>query len=421
MSTHAMAENRTVLELQESGEQVRYVARQPILDVRGQVYGYELLFRSGTESKFRGSGKLATRMMLDNTILFGLEKLTGGLPAFVNCTYESLAGSLVDVLPPGMTVLEILETVEPTAELFQTCRRLKAVGFRLALDDFIWTPDFAPFVELADYIKVDFLQNGLAARRELLRKLGNSRAVLLAEKVETEEVRQQARAEGFKLFQGYYFCRPTLMTTRKVPANRLMQVEILLLLEDETVDLDRLTDLVKQDASLTYRLLRLVNSPMCAVRQEVNSIHSALLAVGEETFRRMATLAITSELNANRPAEILRMSFVRGRFCEHAAKLGGLDEREQYLLGMVSLLLAMLRVPMAELLPALPLRSEIRQALDGFAVEERCLLTWIEQHERAEWAESDRTAEAHGLDGTALLETYAEAVQWAEDALHSTG
>lgn len=421
MSTHAMAENRTVLELQESGEQVRYVARQPILDVRGQVYGYELLFRSGTESKFRGSGKLATRMMLDNTILFGLEKLTGGLPAFVNCTYESLAGSLVDVLPPGMTVLEILETVEPTAELFQTCRRLKAVGFRLALDDFIWTPDFAPFVELADYIKVDFLQNGLAARRELLRKLGNSRAVLLAEKVETEEVRQQARAEGFKLFQGYYFCRPTLMTTRKVPANRLMQVEILLLLEDETVDLDRLTDLVKQDASLTYRLLRLVNSPMCAVRQEVNSIQSALLAVGEETFRRIATLAITSELSNDQPAEILRMAFVRGRFCELAAATSGLDATEQYLLGLLSLLPAMLRMPMTELTPALPLRDEIRRSLEGKVRGERCLLDWIEFHERGDWATADQAAEETGLKANALLLAYAEAMVWAEDALKFAG
>ena len=421
MSTHAMAENRTVLELQESGEQVRYVARQPILDVRGQVYGYELLFRSGTESKFRGSGKLATRMMLDNTILFGLEKLTGGLPAFVNCTYESLAGSLVDVLPPGMTVLEILETVEPTAELFQTCRRLKAVGFRLALDDFIWTPDFAPFVELADYIKVDFLQNGLAARRELLRKLGNSRAVLLAEKVETEEVRQQARAEGFKLFQGYYFCRPTLMTTRKVPANRLMQVEILLLLEDETVDLDRLTDLVKQDASLTYRLLRLVNSPMCAVRQEVSSIQAALLAVGEETFRRIATLAITSELSGGQPAEVLRMAFVRGRFCELAAGLCGLDATEQYLLGMLSLLPAMLLVPMPELTPFLPLRGEIRQALEGAANAERGLLQWLEFHEHGDWAGCDAVVQTARLNEEALLNCYAQAVLWAEGTLHFAG
>ena len=135
-------------------------------------------------------------------------------------------------------------------------------------------------------------------------------------------ITSEARDEGFKLFQGYYFCRPLLMTNRKVPSNRLTQVEILLLLENETVDLERLTDLVKQDASLAYRLLRLVNSPMCAVRQEVQSIQSALLAVGEEMFRRMATLAITSELNANRPAEILRMAFVRGRFCESCGETG---------------------------------------------------------------------------------------------------
>jgi c-di-GMP-related signal transduction protein len=401
----------------EMGGGMRYVARQPIMDRHAHVHGYELLFRAGREAAFRGDGDLATRTMLDNTVMFGLERLTGGLPAFVNCTRESLIGDLVNVLPPSMTVLEILESLEPTPDLIAACRKLKCDGFRLALDDFVWESKFEPLVEVADYIKVDFAMTGAPERKRLLKRLDGVAVALLAEKVETQEEYKRACDEGFTLFQGYYFCRPFLMENRKVPSNRLSQIEILQLLRGDVFDWKKLTRLVKRDASLTYRLLRLVNSPMCAMRQEVKSIQSALLAVGEEAFRRIAMLAITSELSGNQPAEILRMAFVRGRFCELAAGLCGLDATEQYMLGLLSLLPAMLRLPMAELTPALPLRNEIRRALEGAPAPERMLLVWLEYHERGDWAGCDGVDQAYGLNQDELMRCYAEAMVWAEDAL----
>jgi EAL and modified HD-GYP domain-containing signal transduction protein len=179
--------------------------------------------------------------------------------------------------------------------------------------------------------------------------------------------------------------------------------------------------LVKRDASLTYRLLRLVNSPVCAVRQEVRSIESALVMVGEEAFRRIATLAITSELNAHQPPEILRMAFVRAGFCERAAGLCALSQSEQYLLGMFSLFPAMLRISMAELAPAMPLREEIREALLGTVSLESSLLRWAECHERGDWVKCDAIAQSYGLNQDELMRCYAEAVEWAEAALDFSG
>ncbi|HZL52163.1 MAG TPA: HDOD domain-containing protein [Terracidiphilus sp.] len=404
--------------LPEFADGLRYVARQPILDLRARVHGYELLFRDGQGVGFRGDGDLATRTMLDNSVIFGLEKLTGGVTAFVNCTEESLTEALVDVLPPSMTVLEILETIEPTPDLVDACRRLKGAGFRLALDDFTWRPGMEPLVELADYIKVDFILTGADERKKLLQRLSSYAVALVAEKVESYEEYQQARVEGFKLIQGYYFCRPVLLKNRNVPANRLSHIEILRLLHEDSIDLRKLSRLVKRDASLTYRLLRLINSPLCAVRQEVSSVQGALIAVGEEVFRRIATLAITSELNADQPEEVLRMAFVRGRFCELAAGQRALNSTEQYLLGLLSLLPAMLRLPMEELTPALPLREEIRQALLGAQIPERSLLAWLVSHERGEWATCDAIVEADDLDQEQLQRCYAEVVIWAEAALH---
>lgn len=220
------------------------------------------------------------------------------------------------------------------------------------------------------------------------------------------------------MVQGYYFCRPIVLGSRQVPANRLSQLEILRLLKDDSLNLHKLTQLVKRDASLTYRLLKLINSPVCAMPQEVHSVQAALLAVGEETFRRMATVAITSEMNAGQTPELLRMAFVRGRFCELAARASGLDATEQYLLGLLSLLPAMLRAPMKDLAPTMPLRQEIRRALMGEDVGERCLLHWLERYELGDWTGCGEIANARALDENGLLCGYQEAVAWTEAALY---
>ncbi|MGA2652651.1 MAG: HDOD domain-containing protein [Terracidiphilus sp.] len=417
MALQEMAVNNSEASQPDTPGGLRYLARQPILDLRGRVHGYELLFRAGPEAAFRGDGEFATRTMLDNSVLFGMDKLTGGLPAFVNCTAEALTERLVDVLPPSMTVLEILETVDPTPQVVAACRKLKETGFRLALDDFSWSPKWAPLVELADYIKVDFMLLNAAGRGQLRHKLKDVAVALIAEKVETQEEYKQACKEGFTYFQGYYFCRPVLLKGRRIPANRLFHIQILELLQHNPMDLKQIGDLVKRDASLAYRLLRLVNSPVCAIRQEVRSIEAALVAVGEDAFRRIATVAIGSELNANRPPEILRMAFVRGRFCELAAGLCALDTTEQYLLGMFSLLPAMLEVSMEELAPALPLRQKIREALVGVLSRDGSLLMWAERHEHGDWLRCDAIAQSYGLNQKELVQCFEEAVIWAEAAL----
>ena len=393
----------------------RFVARQPILDLRGRVHGYELLYRKGTEAAFSGDVELASRTVLDDTVLFGVERFTGGTLAFINCTSETLTEDLVSVLPSEMAVLELLETVDPSPDLIAACVRLKAQGFRLALDDFVWEPRFAPLVELADYIKVDFLLTGAAERRELLQQLKGKKVVLLAEKVETQEEYKQACSEGFTLFQGYYFCRPELMKNHKVPSNSLCHFEILRLLQTDPIDWDKLSLSVKRDQSLTYRLLRLVNSVGYAVREEIESVRAAMILLGEEAFRRIAMLAIATELNTGRPPEILKMAMVRARFCELAAVLCAFSANEQYLLGMLSLLSAMLAVPMEELTPQLPLRKEILDALQGAINREGRMLAWLKGHESGDWSICEAIVASSGLRSEQVNHYYAEAVLWADN------
>jgi EAL and modified HD-GYP domain-containing signal transduction protein len=419
MATQILPVRSPTASLPELSGGIRYLARQPIMDLRGRVHGYELLFRAGPEAFFCGDGNMATCTMLDNTVVFGLEQLTGGLPAFVNCTSESLTAGLVKVLPPSSTVLEVLESLEPTEELITTCKDLKLKGFRIAMDDFVWQPQFVPLVELADYIKVDFLALDAKARQLQLQKLQGGKAILLAEKIETQEDYQQACTEGFTLFQGYYFCRPILLKNRTVPSNCMLHMEILQQLQCEPLVLRQVGRLVKRDPSLAHRLLRLANSPISAIRQEVRSIEAAVVMMGEDMLRRVLTLAIASEWNAGRPPAILHMVFVRGRFCELASALCMLHPAEQYLLGMLSLLPAMMCLPMEKLIPSLPLREEIRQALQGTTNRERSLLEWLECHERGDWASCDAILQKYMLNADEVLRCYTEAVVWAEEALKS--
>jgi EAL and modified HD-GYP domain-containing signal transduction protein len=401
-------------------EGLRYVARQPILDLRGRVHAYELLFRMGPELAFRGDGERATRTMLDNAVMFGLERLTSGLPAFVNCTAKALTEGVVDILPTT-AVLEILETVDPTPDLIATCRSLKARGYRFALDDFVWQPKFDPLMELADYIKVDYVSTRQKQRLELFQRVGSRPIIMLAEKVETLEEYEQARKEGFTLFQGYYFCHPVLVQNRKIPANRVVHFELLQTLQSDDIDLLKASRLMKRNPSLTYRLLRLVNSSAYAIRKEISSIREALVVVGEIAFRRIVMLAIASDLNGEQPLEILRMAFVRARFCELASERCRLGASEQYLLGMFSMLPAMMLMSMEDLVPELPLRKEIRAALKGTANRERLLLAWLEHHEEGDWASCDALVDANGVSEEEMVGFYRSAVMWASAALGSIG
>lgn len=401
---------------------VHFVARQPILDLNGRVHAFRLLFREESEPEKSAS---AGRAMMETAAFHKLNKpselkrLTGSLVAIVRCAPEALSEELAQVLPPSLTVLEIAPSGGATPELKATCEKLKALGFRLALGEFTGQPEFDSLVELADYIKVDFGRSQPEERRELLQRLRGKSIILLASNLETQKDYLKAREEGFTLFEGYWFCQPVMKRNRRPPANQMLRIEILQALQKQPLDLVKVSQLVKRDGPLTYQLLRLANSPLWALRQPVESIQAALLAVGDDAFRRIATLAIATEFNGDQPAELLCMVMVRARFCEVAGVRRGLDPFGQYLLGLLSLLPAMQGQPMSELAPALAVSPEIRAALMGTKTPERVLLGWLESCECGDWAGCDAAAQADGLNQQELVKTYVEAVAWAEAALHS--
>lgn len=402
-------------------EATRYTARQPILDAHGQVYAYELLFRAGPEAEFRDAaqdgGRAATRSVLDQISMRGLESLAGGHTVFVNCTRESLLEGHAKVLPSGRTTLEILETLEPDDALLAACVKLRSEGYRIALDDFRWSDAWRPFVALADYIKVDIARVELIERLELMKHLYEAKcqARLVAERVETKEDFDQCRIEGFTLFQGFFFSKPVLLENRAIPSNRHVHLELLRALLTDPLNQHDLGELVKKDPSLTLRLLRLANSPIYGVRNEIRSIQMALQLVGDGMFRRMATLAIAGEMLGEKPPELLQMAFQRAHFCELAAGPCGQDTTEQYLIGMLSLVPALLHASMESVVEQLPLRDAVRYALLGANNAERATLSWLESYERANWDQCDALSVQLGCEASYFSGLYLEAIDWARE------
>ena len=274
---------------------------------------------------------------------------------------------------------------------------------------------------MADYVMVDIPSLAANERQFLRAFLDGVSPCPIAKNVESQVEYREVWGAGFKLFQGHYFCRPEPVRDRQIPGNRALHIQILEAMQRDPIDLDRLSQLIMGDASLTYSLLRLINSPVFAIRQEVTSIHSALMLLGEERARRIAMLAIATDFDNGQPAELLRMAFERGRFCELGADLLGLSPSEQYLIGMVSMFPAMLRMTVENLVSLLPLREGARDALLGRETREGVLLNLMVSQDQRDWATHSALVKANGLRLDQLMWRCADARDWANAAIQSMG
>ncbi|MFP5234607.1 MAG: EAL and HDOD domain-containing protein [Acidobacteriota bacterium] len=275
----------------EDCEYRRFYALQPIVDRDRRPYGCEALFRAGWEDAFYGDPDYASRIMVDNWLLYGFEEKTGAETVFLNCTRDTLVSGILYLLP-RTAVFEIVESVEPDPEVLAACRSLKAAGYRIAVDDLESLDTQAPFIELADAVKVDFRLAGWRDRMQFLERLKKKGVALIAEKIETEDEFQQAVEEGFELFQGYHLGRPVFHSKA---GDRLKTATCLNLLEQLQMPGFRTEDfleLIEEHPGLERRLLRLANWA-AAPNLVFNSSREALAAVGRTPLYRAVTLALT--------------------------------------------------------------------------------------------------------------------------------
>jgi c-di-GMP-related signal transduction protein len=395
----------------------RYLGRQPIVDEKSRLYGYELLFRAGLANHFSGDPELATQEVVDHWMMLMPEP--DETVAFVNCTRDTLVDGLVSILSPTHTVLEILETVNPDPALMKICADLRKQGYRFALDDFFPDPRRAPLLEIADFVKIDFRVSSPAIRNDIYKMLDGSWALRIAEKIETEEEMRVARGEGCLLFQGYFFSRPVLLTTHRVPQNRLVYLRLLAALHDVPANLAEVESLVMSDASLCYRLLRLANSALQGHAGVISSVREALLLVGDDAVRRMVTVALAGVLSGHRPVPLVSMALARARFCELVAPALQQQASELYLLGILSLLDALLETPMPRILKTLPICTEMKAALLGEPGGLSIALDLVRSLETCDWQQCETLRLGLGLTESAVSTMYVDSLSWVARALQA--
>jgi len=397
----------------------RFLARQPILP-RRDLYAYEILSRYGPENYCRPKpGTSVSENAMDELFLMGIRTMTDGLPAFVNCSREFLIQDYLTLMPRELVVGEILETVVPDADVLRACKRMKELGYRLALDDYCHMPEMRPLLEFADFVKIDVLLMSVPEQKCVVDHCRTLGIPTVAEKVETDQQFQVCRELGYDYFQGYFFCRPQVVGRRSVPANKLIYLELLHAANDKVFNLHRISMIFKRDVSLSYRLLRYLNSPAFAFRTEIHSIPHALSLLGELAMRKWISLVSVAALGDEVADSLLRLPLLRAMFCELIGKKLGMvrETNELFLLGLLSVMDVLLNVPLSVILQDIAVNEDIRQALLGRRSRYRPIFEVVLDYESGTWAQLEESCQRCGLHENFLPDIYLQAVRWVSEIL----
>ena len=406
------------------------LAKQPILNRKKEIFGYELLYR-GEESIDQIGGDYATiNVMINAFVNIGIKQLTDNYPVFINFSENLLKREIAREFDSEDLIIEILETVELTAEIKQLIKKLAKEGYRLALDDVTiqlfrkW--EEAGLIKYLTFIKVDFLQNDGRFERKFLATHIRSKYPhirLLAEKVETVDQYNQALEDGYHLFQGYFFMRPKLMRSIEIPSNYMTYLRLIKEIDQQDFDFKKIADLIEMDLSLTYKLLRFINSPAYRRFERIHSIHQALVLLGQKEIKKwLYILALREnynrkEMKAN--SALIESSYYRAKMTESIAeKVAPHLINEAFLVGYFSQLPAILLQPMDQLLESLSLDEVIEQALlnqPGILTDIYHLVT---AYERVDWIELDRLIEKLKLDHDIVFSAYQEAQNWVNHIMN---
>jgi c-di-GMP-related signal transduction protein len=374
-----------------------FFARQPILTCDEKVFGYELLFRGALENHLGvANPTAATRSILDSSTLIGFDILCDGRHAFINCTRDILLKEYVTLLPPAQTVVEVLETVPPDEQVVAACRQLKLAGYWIALDDFEVDDPREPLTDLADIIKVDIRVTSPQQSAALVKRYTPGACRMLAEKVETREEFVAAKEAGFYYFQGYFFRKPELQAA-SWPELDPRQIE----------------DVIKSEASFCYRLLRYLNSAVFGFSREIHSVRHALSLLGEDEVRRWLRLVAMMGAGRNKTSDLVLSALVRARFCELLASTSQHGGSDLFLMGLLSLMDAILEMPMASLLESIALGQETKAVLLGEANHLRPLYLLVLALESADWQNASALTKQLHLSEKGVAEKYWQAMQWA--------
>jgi EAL and modified HD-GYP domain-containing signal transduction protein len=392
-----------------------FIARQPILDANLKAVGYELLFRGrgyAADALIDDPEQATATVLLNAVTELDLKRIVGNRTAWINVSREFVLGGLALAIPPGVVGLEIPEDKLGGDDLLAALQELKRHGHKLALDDFRNRPESGAVLELFDVVKLNTSELDHQSLAEQVERLRPYPALVLADKLGTRVEHEFCVEAGCDLFQGYFFCRPAMVGTRGIDANRLALLQVVAALNDPAIELEGIEQLIVRDVGLSFRLLRYVNSAFFGLRGQVRSIGQALALLGVENVQRWATLSVLASVD-NKPTELTLTALIRARFCELAAvHLGFISPAEGFTLGLFSVIDGMMDAPMHDVAASLPLADDMREALVLRRGPKGQLLDCVTSLEAGDGEKASGLIETAG-------ELYLESLIWANGAAES--
>ncbi len=392
-----------------------FVARQPIFDRNKNIYAYELLFRSGKTNAFPDiDGETATNSLLSSSFLtIGIEKICAGKPAFINFPQRLIEQGIPRFFPSRKMTVEVLEDAIITPKLIEECQELKRAGFQLALDDFVYHKNLEELLPFVNIIKFDFRITPPEELTVMFEKLSAYKLRLLAEKVENYEEFQFARDLGFHYFQGYFFSKPEILKNRELESSQLNTLQLLNAINSmDDLDIDQLEEIISQDISITYKLINYINSSQFSRLEPISNIRQAIAFLGEREIRVFVNIVGTTSLSKEKPRELIRMAMIRARFLQKLGEVKKQNSRELFLLGLFSLIDAMLDQKIETLMKRLTLSPDLNDALVDRKGELGIYLRLIECYESGNWIQFHYAKKRLNLEDELIAETYLQAVEW---------
>lgn len=396
-----------------------FIGRQPVLNRKQQLIGYELLFRPSAQADSAGhpAPLQADTQVLVNTLNdMGTSWLIGHKLAFINVGEEMLTSDFLELLPARRIILDVAPDIAITSELQSRVRHLRSLGFSLALDNFCFDAPSAALLDQASYVKLDAQNPDSTTFQVSAARLRSFPVSRIAERVETREQFHLCHELGFDGFQGFFFARPETLTAKVVHSGFANTLALLNLLRRDA-DTDELEQVLKRDLALSYKLLRYVNSAAAGLSTTITSFAHAVTVLGYKKLYRWLTLLLVTAEDTDVPPALQRAVIARGRLMELLGEQHRMTHQQcddLFIVGLFSQLDVLFDMPMAQVLEQLNLPENIRAALLGNASEYTCYLRLAEALEHPALAGIDQCCRALAIDSATLNQAQAAALAWVE-------
>lgn len=399
-------------------EDQAFIGRQPIMDEKQQIIGYELFFRHSADAQsavFEDEFKAYSSVLMNTIGGIDMQWLLGDKLAFINVNEEMLKSEFLELMPPKRTVLEVLRTVPPSAEIVERCQNLREQGFKIALDNPQLSTEASPLLACADYIKIDIQTLTSAELQKVFMQLHVPSVKMIAEKVETDQQFEDCKRIGFRIFQGFHFARPETFTAKVINASFDSVLNILNSVSQDA-EINVIEAGFKKDTALSFKLLRYINSVGFGLSCEIQSINHALTILGRKQLYRWLTLLMVTAGENSTPPALMKTSITRGRLTELLGEtyFEKHDRDNLFIVGVFSLLDAILKMPMEKVLEKIQLPEAVTEAL---LTRGGIYGPFLQLTEACEYSDDQRILEIAELlqfDASKVNECHIAALAWVE-------